>query len=167
MEEGRKQAIFILKQNCKIGGWELHVFTDTEVWLFFWSCSSPKHHSFVGERLQIPAKYQSSLEKDLFSAQEIGILICTFNWPWNWQKCFKVSLVFTTSLCRSVSVWKFLCERRWHQSVLLHTRYDAKTLGFVLTALRTSFHIPPCAFRSDVIWPRLPFAASSLPFPTP
>lgn len=31
--------------------------------------------ALLQERLQIPAKYQSSLEKDLFSAPEIDILM--------------------------------------------------------------------------------------------
>lgn len=36
---------------------------------------------------------------------------CTFDWQWNPKKCFEVSLISITSLHRSMSVWKFLCER--------------------------------------------------------
>lgn len=64
-----------MKRNCRTGGWELHVLANTEVWLFPLGCSSPKHHSFVGEKLQIPAKYQCNQEKDPFLAQEIDILM--------------------------------------------------------------------------------------------
>lgn len=78
-----------------------------------WGCPRPQHE---------PAGAQRHEERLLFSGREIGVS-AAMGLAVRFREALEISLIFITSLRRSVSVRKFLRKRGRHQSLLLHTRY--------------------------------------------
>lgn len=95
-----------------------------------------------------------------FSAQEIGVS-ATHGIGREHQRSPGKFLIFITSLRRSVSVRKFLCERGRHQSLLLHTRYKNAPLYMRQCPPDTSLDIAPFPLRGKTGGPLPPLAAFS------